>query len=121
MTIKGIRFCLVADEAELIAEQMMDKDGFAAENSGGPQGNFSGAVFQAGDSRIEVWPGAEAMRPVSMLHIVVASANEWSEKARGAGARIKGPFSAHGECIYSLELPGEMVVSVQSKEPSHAE
>ena len=114
--IKGIRFCLVSDEAEEIASCLSEGAQFWDDNSDGHSSGFGGAKFQAGSSRIEVWPSCEEMKPVTMLQIIVEDAEKWAEAAQKAGAEIYGPMRAHGETIYSLKVPGGLVVSVQSED-----
>ena len=115
MKILGIRHCAVSEAAEEFAglldalglERMPFDDG----NGGG----FSGAIFPAGSSWIELWPAGDGMPTGTMLQIVVDDADAFAAHARQNGLEPKGPTDAHGERIYFLAAPGGMNISFQSK------
>lgn len=116
MKVLGIRYCQVADEAKAIAEFLGQGLGMPEKDCGfDPAAGFSGAVFPAGDSWIELWPKADNMPAMTMLQIVVDDADAWANHARANGLDPQGPMDAHGERIYSLEGPGGLQLSFQSK------
>lgn len=115
MQVLGIRFCSVSAEAEDVA-------GFLGAGLGLPQRKmtedgapFSGAIFPAGESWIEVWPEGPGMPAGIMLQIVVDDADVWADNARKNGLEPTGPIDSHGERIYYLKAPGGLAIAFQSK------
>ena len=80
-----------------------------------PSDVFSGAVFPAGESWIEMWPQSQEMPAGIMLQIVVDDADEMAARARENGLEPQGPTDAHGERIYYVQAPTGLPVSFQSK------
>ncbi len=115
MEVLGIRFCTVSVDAEAIAGFLGDGLGLPKKAVGEADAAFSGAIFPAGESWIEVWPKAEGMPAGTMLQIIVDDADAWAEQARANGLQPSGPTDEHGERIYFLSAPGGMPVSFQSK------
>ncbi len=115
MKFLGIRFCSVSDDAEELASFLGDGFGLPERKMTEDGSPFSGAVFPAGESWIEVWPEAPGMPAGIMLQIVVDDADAWAENARNNGLEPTGPMDAHGERIYYLKPPGGLSVSFQSK------
>jgi hypothetical protein len=75
---------------------------------------FSGAVFPAGESWVEVWPQRPQMPAGVMLQIIVDDADAFADYATSNGLAPQGPMDAHGERIYFLKGPGELQISFQS-------
>lgn len=119
MKFLGIRFCSVSKDAEALAG-FLGKSGLGLpeRDLGGDGDGFSGAVFPAGDSWVEVWSEGPGMPAGVMLQIVVDDADAWAEHARSNGLTPKGPMDAHGERIYFLEAPSGLQMSFQSKLPA---
>jgi len=115
MKILGIRFCTVTPEAEALSK-FLDSLGLArgAGPQCGPDDAFSGAIFAAGSSWIEIWQQSAHMRAGVMLQVVVDDADAFAEHARRNGLDPHGPMDAHGERIYSLNAPSGLQVSFQS-------
>ena len=116
MKVLGIRFCSVAEEAEEFSN-LLEKGLGMPSKALGPESSdrFSGAIFPAGDSWIELWPKADGMPAGVMLQIVVDDADQMAKTARENGLDPKGPTDAHGERIYFIEAPTGLPVSFQSK------
>lgn len=114
MKLLGIRFCTVTNEAEALADFLGSGLGLEAMDMGSSEG-FSGAVFPAGDSWIEMWPELEGMPAGIMLQLVVEDADALAEQARARGLEPQGPTEAHGEKIYFIQAPGGLAMSFQSK------
>lgn len=115
MQVLGIRFCSVSPEAEGLADFLGNGLGLPANlftEDGTP---FSGAIFPAGESWVEVWPEAPGMPAGIMLQIVVDDADARAEKTRKNGLDPTGPMDEYGERIYYLNAPGGLPVSFQSK------
>ncbi len=117
MKMLGIRYCSVDANAESLAT-FFDKLGLEREDMG--EGNseattFSGAVFPAGDSWIELWPQGPDMPAGTMLQVVVDDADAFAENARQNGLEPQGPMDAHGERIYFIATPTGLQMSFQSK------
>ena len=115
MRVLSIRYCSVSPQAEELAEffralGMQDRISAA----GNASTTFSGAVFPAGESWVEVWPQRPQMPPGVMLQIIVDDADEFAEYATSNGLSPQGPMDAHGERIYFLKGPGELQLSFQS-------
>ena len=72
-----------------------------------------GAVFEAGDSWIEVWPDSPGMPEGVMLQIVVDDADAVAATAKRNGIDVQGPMQAHGEKIYFAVAPGGLSISFQ--------
>ena len=102
MQVLGIRFCSVSAEAEEIATFLGNGLGLPGKKFTEDGAPFSGAVFPAGKSWIEVWPEAPGMPAGIMLQIVVDDADAWAENARNNGLEPTGPMDEHGERIYYL-------------------
>lgn len=77
-------------------------------------GSFIGAIFQAGDSWIELWPEGPGMPVGTMIQIVVDDADAFAAHACANGLSPEGPMDAHGERIYFLKAPDGTQVSFQS-------
>ena len=113
MSLKGIRFCAVADEAEEMAAFFTKGLGLEERDLGGGEG-FHGCVIPAGsDSWIEIWKKAENMPAGLMLQMVVDNADEMAETAKAGGFDVQGPMEAHGEKIYFAVAPGGLSISFQ--------
>jgi hypothetical protein len=115
MRVLSIRYCSVSSQAEELAEffralGMQDRISSAAE----PRTIFSGAVFPAGESWVEVWPQRPQMPEGVMLQIIVDDADAFAAYASNNGLTPQGPMDAHGERIYFLKGPGELQISFQS-------
>jgi len=121
MEVKSIRFCAISAEAAQLVEFLGLGLGFPciakpllADDPESPQGG----VFPAGDSRIEVWPEGAGMPQGIMLQVIVDDANAFAAHAKANGLEIKGPMSAHGECIYFALAPGGLALTIQSPLPA---
>ncbi len=117
MKVLSIRFCAVDPAAESLAT-FFDKLGLTRRDMGdcsGAETNFSGAVFPAGDSWIELWPDGPDMPAGTMLQIVVDDADAFAENAKQNGLDPHGPMDAHGERIYFIGTPTGLQLSFQSK------
>jgi hypothetical protein len=115
MRVLSIRYCSVTPQAEELAEffrALGMQDRMNAADSGAAA--FSGAIFPAGDSWVEVWPQRPQMPPGVMLQIIVDDADAFAEYAASNGLTPQGPMDAHGERIYFLKGPGELQLSFQS-------
>ena len=117
MKVLSIRFCAVDPEAESLAA-FFDKLGLARRDMGdcgAAEASFSGAVFPAGDSWIELWPDGPDMPAGTMLQVVVDDADAFAENAKQNGLDPQGPMDAHGERIYFIDTPTGLQLSFQSK------
>ena len=118
MKFLGIRFCRVSKDAEALANFLGDQLGLPPmehkECSKDDSAGFTGAIFPAGGSWIEVWPEGPGMPDGTMLQIVVDDADAWAARAREKGLEPRGPMDAHGERIYTLQAPTGLSVSFQS-------
>ena len=119
MKVLGIRYCSVSPEAsslsaffEALGLPKKDLSEFGIGND-----PFSGAVFPAGDSWIELWPQGPEMPAGVMLQVVVDNADDLAEIARSNGLQPEGPMDAHGERIYMLKAPTGLQISFQSRLP----
>jgi hypothetical protein len=115
MQVLSIRYCSVTPQAEELAEffrALGMQDRMAAASSASPV--FSGAVFPAGDSWVEVWPQRPQMPAGVMLQIIVDDADAFAAHAAENGLAPQGPMDAHGERIYFLKGPGGLQISFQS-------
>jgi hypothetical protein len=115
--VLGIRHCAVSPEAAPLAA-FFDALGLPRKDLsefGIGSDPFSGAVFPAGDSWIELWPQGPEMPAGVMLQIVVDNADKFAEKARSSGLQPEGPMDAHGERIYMIKAPSGLQVSFQSQ------
>jgi hypothetical protein len=115
MRVLSIRYCSVSSQAEELAEffralGMQDRINLAAE----PSTIFAGAVFPAGESRVELWPQRPQMPEGVMLQVIVDDADAFAAHASSNGLTPQGPIEAHGERIYFLKGPGELQISFQS-------
>lgn len=122
MRVRCIRYCSVSSQAEELAEffralGMQDRIGAVS----GPDSAFSGAVFGAGESGVEVWLQRPHMSAGVMLQIIVDDADAFAEHAASNGLAPQGPIEAHGERIYFLKGPGELQISVQSAAAAKAD
>ena len=115
MKILGIRFCSVSNEAEPLAK-FFDALGLQRKGMSTPVASeeFTGAVFPAAESWIEIWSAATGMPEGVMLQIVVDDADAFAAHARENGLTPKGPMDAHAERIYFLRAPTGLQVSFQS-------
>ena len=117
MEVIGIRFCSVAEEAADLAA-FLSKVGLPQRDLGATESDsFSGAVFPAGDSWVEVWQKGPDMPEGVMLQVVVDDADAFAEHARSNGLEPHGPMDAHGERIYFLQAPTGLQMSFQSALP----
>ena len=117
MKVLGIRYCAVDPEAESLA-RFLEKLGLARRDIGDcgeEAASFSGAVFPAGDSWIELWPDGPDMPAGTMLQVVVDDADTFAENAKENGLEPQGPMDAHGERIYFIGTPTGLNMSFQSK------
>jgi hypothetical protein len=115
MRVLSIRYCSVSQQAEELAEffralGMQDRINAAPNTTS----TFSGAVFPAGESWVEVWPQRPQMPAGVMLQIIVDDADAFADYATSNGLAPQGPMDAHGERIYFLKGPGELQISFQS-------
>lgn len=115
MQVLGIRFCSVTREAEALAKFLGEGLGLPEREMPTDSDAFSGAVFPAGESWIEIWPEGPEMPVRIMLQIVDDDADAWAEQARKNGLAPDGPTDAYGERIYFLKAPSGLPVSFQSK------
>jgi hypothetical protein len=117
--ILGIRFCSVSVEAEALAG-LLRSLGLASTEPAIAGGNraesssFSGAVFPAGSSAIEVWPVGPDLPAGVLLQIIVDDAVAFAEHAKQNGLDPQGPVDAHGERIYFLQAPSGLPITFQS-------
>lgn len=122
MELLAIRFVAVSDEAEALARCLDDlgarRRHFGEYTSQIGASTFTGAIFPAGSSWIEVWPVGEGMPPGMMLQLVVDDADAFAAHARSRGLSPQGPVDAHGEHIYFLEAPSGLSMSFQSTLPA---
>ena len=114
MKVLSIRFCQVDEKAKEMA-RFFEQLGLQARDECSDSDSFSGAVFNAGDSWIELWQKAEQMPACTMLQIVVDDADEFAVHAKSNGLSPQGPMDDHGERIYFIEAPNGLQVSFQSK------
>jgi hypothetical protein len=115
MQVLGIRFCAVTPEAEALAGFLGKGLGLPEREMGDCGDGFSGAVFPAGSSWIEIWKEGPEMPAGIMLQVVVDDADAFAEHARQSGLDPSGPVDAHGERIYFIEAPSGLQVSFQSQ------
>ena len=88
MKVNAIRFCSVSAHAPELARFLGEGLGLPPLEGGPSSGDeFTGAVFPAGDSWIEVWPEGPGMPAGIMLQIVVDDADAWAERARANGLK----------------------------------
>lgn len=113
MKVLGIRYCSVDPDAESLAT-FFDKLGLIRRQMDDSE-SFSGAVFPAGDSWIELWPEGPGMPAGTMLQVVVDDADAFAENARSNGLEPQGPMDAYGERIYHIVTPTGLQMSFQSK------
>jgi hypothetical protein len=119
MEVLGIRFCSVSPEAESLAG-FFDNLGLGRRpmpEHESADGSFSGAIFPAGASWVEIWPEGPEMPAGLMLQVEVDDADAFAEHAKGNGLEPHGPMDAHGERIYFLQAPSGLQLSFQSKLP----
>ena len=117
MKVIGIRFCSVSAEAESLAG-CLDALGLPRKSLGECEGDsesFSGAIFPAGQSWIELWNTSPEMPAGIMLQIEVDDADAFASHAKANGLEPQGPMDAHGELIYFLTVPSGLQLSFQSK------
>ncbi len=115
MQVLGIRFCSVSAEAEEVARFLGGGLGLPERIMSDDGAPFSGAIFPAGESWVEVWPEGPGMPAGIMLQVVVDDADAWADNSRKNGLEPTGPMDAHGERIYYLKAPGGLAISFQSK------
>ena len=79
MKILGIRYCSVADGSAEFADFLRKLGAQEKEMDTGSAG-FSGAVFPAGDSWIELWPKSDetSSEAMTMLQLVVDDADAFA-------------------------------------------
>jgi len=111
----GIRFTYVSSKARDLARFLADGLGMPQNVPVADGDSFTGAIFPAGDSWIEVWEESPDLPGGVMLQIVVDDADAWADRARAGGLDPTGPIEQHGERIYFLEAPGRLPVSVLSR------
>jgi hypothetical protein len=115
MRVLSIRYCSVSAQAEELAEFFRAMGMQDRINAGtDPSAAFSGAVFPAGESWVEVWPQRPQMPAGVMLQIIVDDADAFADHAVKNGLAPQGPMESHGERIYFLKGPGELQISFQS-------
>jgi hypothetical protein len=114
MRVLSIRYCSVSSLAEELAEFFRALGMQDRISSAEPSAIFSGAVFPAGESRVELWPQRPQMPEGVMLQIIVDDADAFAAHASSNGLTPQGPIEAHGERIYFLKGPGELQISFQS-------
>ena len=78
MKVLGIRYCAVTKDAEALARFLGQGLGLPEMDLGMGAGKFSGAVFPAGESWVEIWPEGPQMPATTMLQIVVDDADAWA-------------------------------------------
>lgn len=115
MDVLGIRFCSVSEDAEALADFLGDGLGLPKQTFGQDGVPFSGAIFPAGNSWVEIWPHAADMPAGIMLQIIVDDADAWAGQARANGLEPTGPMDEHGERVYFLTAPNGLPISFQSK------
>ncbi len=117
MKVIGIRYCSVSPDSAAQAGffDALGLPRMSLEAFGIALDPFGGAIFPAQASWIELWPQGPGMPVGVMLQIEVDDADAYAAHARDHGLAPKGPQDAHGEHIYSLEAPGGLQVSFQSK------
>lgn len=108
----SIRLVLVSDAFSELEDFYVRKLGFDTEADAH---GMTGAVIDAGGSRLEVWAAGPDMPAGRMLQIVVEDVDGWADQARANGAELQGPFEAHGERMYALTAPDGMPVTVQAQ------
>lgn len=116
MKVLAIRFCSVTAEAEPLAK-FLDGLGMPRKDLGECDSDsdaFTGAIFPAADSWIEIWPEGPDMPAGIMLQIVVDDADAFAAHAKTNGLDPQGPTDAHGERIYYLQAPSGLQISFQS-------
>ena len=116
MKVLGIRFCSVNREAEALAE-FLDKLGMPRRDMAICESDpdaFTGAIFPAAESWIEVWPEGPEMPAGLMLQVVVDDAEEFAAHAKKNGIEPHGPVDEHGERIYYVKAPSGLQMSFQS-------
>lgn len=116
MKVLAIRFYSISDQAESLA-RFFDGLGLTRKEHehGDADSGFSGAIFPAGDSWIEVWNSGPEMPAGTILQVVVDDADAFAKHATENGLSPQGPVDAHGERIYFVQAPGGLQVSFQSK------
>ncbi len=121
MNVLGIRFCSVSADGPELANFLENGLGLPAiEHAAGEpdseeSAGIAGALFPAGESRIEIWPEGPGMPVGVMLQIIVDDADAWAKRAKANGLDPQGPADAHGERIYFLEAPSGLPITFQSK------
>ena len=115
MKILGIRFVTVDEKSLELATLLRDGVGLPVLGEFDDGDGYDGAVFEAGDSWIEVWPVGPGMPPGIMLQIIVDNADAWAERAKRKGIEPQGPIDVHGDRCYALTAPTGLPITVQSK------
>jgi hypothetical protein len=117
MKVLGIRFCSVSADADNFAG-FLDKLGLPRRAMPGKlsaEDGFMGAVFDAGDSWVELWADGPDMPAGIMLQVVVDDADEFAAHAKANGLDPQRPVDAHGERIFYLQAPTGLQMSFQSR------
>lgn len=117
MNVLGMRFVTVDRRGLELAKLLRDGIGLRVLGEFDDGKGFDGAVFEAGDSWIEVWPEAPDMPAGVMLQIIVDNADEWAARAIEHGIEPQGPIDVHGDRCYALTAPTGLPITVQSKIP----
>lgn len=116
MKVPGIRYCSVSPDAACFAK-FLDALGMPRKDLGDSQSDsdaFTGAIFPAVQSWIEVWPDGPDMPAGIMLQVVVDDADAFAAHAKASGIECHGPVDAHGERIYYIQAPSGLQMSFQS-------
>lgn len=119
MKVLGLRFCTTTSEAKNCSD-FFEALGITKRPNDDCQedkksNEFSGAIFPAGSSWIEIWQESESMKGGTMLQIVVDDADVFAKHAKDNGLAPEGPIDAHGERIYFIQAPNGLNISFQSE------
>ncbi len=117
MQVLSMRYCTVTSQSEEM-KTFFDSLGISrlpSEVFSEAAEGFSGAIFHAGDSWLEIWQESADMPAGTMLQIVVDDADAFAEFAKSKGLEPQGPMDAHGEHIYFFQAPNGLQLSIQSK------
>ncbi|MFD2168054.1 VOC family protein [Thalassotalea euphylliae] len=109
MTVKSIRFCHVTEQSEKFIQLLND---IGVKQKDVDCGN--GAIFDAGESWVEIWQQNDEMPAGTMLQIIVDDINYYAQHAREHGVELQGPFEQHGEKIFFTQSPDGLPISIQS-------
>lgn len=113
MQVLGIRFSSVTPHAEPL-ERFFRALGMDTTDDDAGDDAFPGAVFAAGESRVEVLPHGPQQPEGLTLQVLVDDADRFAEHARACGLAPHGPVDVGSERTYFLIAPGGLRVSLQS-------